>query len=115
ENATHFSPPETQVTVIGQSVREGYRMRIIDQGVGMTRRELEEANQRIRRADTGWADVKLLGLHVVGRLARRRGIQVSLEASAGHGITASILLPPQILSGRPDSTGSTPAAPGPTG
>lgn len=98
ENATHFSPPTTQVTVVGQHVREGYRLRVIDQGVGMTRRELDEANRRINRADGGWADSKLLGLYVVGRLARRRSVEVSLEASAGRGITASVLLPPSVLS-----------------
>ena len=103
ENATHFSPPSTQVTVIGQGVREGYRLRVIDQGVGMTRRELDDANQRIRRADAGWSDAKLLGLYVVGRLARRRGIEVTLEASAGRGITASVLLPAALLGTRSDA------------
>jgi len=103
ENATHFSPPTTQVSVVGQSVREGYRLRVIDQGVGMTQRELDEANQRVHRADTGWSDTKLLGLHVVGRLARRRDIQVVLEASAGRGITASVLLPAAVLSSRAES------------
>ena len=119
ENATHFSPPTTQVTVIGQSVREGYRLRVIDQGVGMTRRELDDANQRIQRADSGWADAKLLGLYVVGRLARRRGIQVALEASAGRGITGSVLLPASLLAGRSDGPGAAaptsgaPELPGP--
>jgi len=97
ENATHFSPPSTQVTVVGQQIREGYRIRVIDQGVGMTRQELDNANQRIRSTDSSWSDAKLLGLYVVGRLARRRGIEVTLEPSAGRGITASILLPTLVL------------------
>jgi hypothetical protein len=97
ENATHFSPPSTQVTVIGQQVREGYRIRVIDQGVGMTRREVDDANRRIQNADNSWSDAKLLGLYVVGRLARRRAIEVALEPSAGRGITATILLPTSVL------------------
>lgn len=129
ENATHFSPPTTQVTVIGQRVREGYRIRVVDQGVGMTRRELEGANRRIRQSEGGRTDAKLLGLYVVGQLARRRGVEVVLEPSAGRGITASILLPESVLgagasgagarsaaSALLDSTaGSTKAAPAPTG
>jgi methyl-accepting chemotaxis protein len=118
ENATHFSPPTTRVTVVGQQVREGYRLRVVDQGVGMTRRELDEANGRIHRVDGGWADSKLLGLFVVGRLARRRSVGVALEPSAGRGITASILLPSSVLSaatgaGSPASSpGSSETAPG---
>ncbi|MEJ2577755.1 MAG: HAMP domain-containing protein, partial [Kineosporiaceae bacterium] len=97
ENATHFSPPHTQVTVVGQRLRVGYRIRVLDQGVGMTRRELDEANDRILRAVQGRADSKLLGLYVVGRLATRRGIGVTLEPSASHGITATVVLPAEIL------------------
>jgi signal transduction histidine kinase len=111
ENATNFSPPTTQVTVIGQRIREGYRLRVIDQGVGMTRRELEDANQRIQRSDGGWSDAKLLGLFVVGRLARRRGIQVHLEPSAGRGITATILLPAGLLGSGDDAGGLPVGAP----
>ncbi|MDQ1289958.1 MAG: hypothetical protein QG622_3524 [Actinomycetota bacterium] len=110
ENATHFSPPTTQVTVIGQRVREGYRLRVIDQGVGMTQRELEDANQRIRRSDGVRTNAKLLGLHVVGRLARRRSIEATLEPSAGRGITASILLPESVLGLAQSSSDGSPHA-----
>jgi methyl-accepting chemotaxis protein len=106
ENATHFSPPSSQVTVIGQRTRAGYRIRVIDQGVGMTQRELLEANDRIARSAEGWADAKLLGLHVVGRLAARRGIDVALEPSAARGITATVLIPTHDLV---DDRGPAPA------
>ena len=97
ENATNFSPPNSQVTVIGQRTRAGYRIRVIDQGVGMTQRELLEANERIARAADGWADAKLLGLYVVGRLAARRGIDVALEPSAARGITATVMISPAVM------------------
>lgn len=97
ENATHFSPPHSQVTVVGQRTREGYRIRVIDQGVGMTQRELSDANERILRAAAGWADAKLLGLYVVGRLATRRGIEVTLEPSAARGITATVVIPARTM------------------
>jgi signal transduction histidine kinase len=98
ENAAHYSPPDARVTVIGQHNSEGgYRLRIIDQGIGMTGRELEEANRRIQQAAGGRADTRLLGLHVVGRLASRRGVQVLLEPSAGRGITATVTMPAALL------------------
>ena len=97
ENATHFSPPSTRVTIVGQRISEGYRIRVIDQGIGMTHAELGEANRRIARAVDGRADSALLGLYVVGRLSARRGVTVLLEPSAGPGITATVTLPADVL------------------
>jgi Histidine kinase-, DNA gyrase B-, and HSP90-like ATPase len=102
ENATHFSPPETRVVVVGQHVPEGYRLRIQDRGVGMTHAELEAANARIAEAAEGHTDSPLLGHYVVGRLAARRGITVRLEPSAEVGLTASITLPAKLLVARPE-------------
>lgn len=101
ENAAHFSPPATSVTVVGKSVAEGYRIRVVDEGIGMTQAELDEANETIRRATQGRGATKLLGLYVVGRLAARRGVEVELEASAGRGITANIVLPHSVLADLP--------------
>lgn len=102
ENATNFSPPTTRVTVVGQRVANGYRIRVIDQGVGMTREELEIANRRVTDAAVGRSDARLLGLHVVGRLADRHGLQVELEASAGLGITATVVVPLSTLATGPE-------------
>ena len=97
ENATHFSPPHTRVAVVGQRIPEGYRMRIIDRGVGMTATELGAANARIVQAVGERGDSPLLGLYVVGRLAVRHGITVELEPSAGIGITATLTFPANLL------------------
>lgn len=94
ENATHFSPPTSRISVIGQRISQGYRVRVIDQGIGMTRDELDAANARITQAADGPSDARLLGLYVVGRLAARTDVTVRLEASAGNGITASVVVPP---------------------
>lgn len=99
ENATHFSPPHTRVTVVGQMVGDGYRIRVLDQGIGMTREELDEANRRIEASDAGPGDARLLGLHVVGRLAARNRFAVRLEASADRGVTATVNLPPDVVAG----------------
>lgn len=97
ENATHFSPPSTRVTVVGQETIDGYRIRVIDQGVGMTEPELRQANSRIGRAAEERATSNVLGLYVVGCLRARRDISVVLEPSAGRGITATVVLPPGLL------------------
>jgi signal transduction histidine kinase len=113
ENATVFSPPSTKITVVGQSVPDGYRIRIIDEGIGMTQRDLESSNRTIRLAAEGRTATKLLGLYVVGRLAARRGIEVTLEASGGRGVTANVVLPRDVLTEMParaqDQPSSAPA------
>ena len=116
ENATHFSPPGSRVTVVGQHVADGYRIQVSDRGVGMSASELDGANARIARAAEGRSDSPLLGLYVVGRLAARRGITVALEPSAGSGITASVTLPPSMLVDTASLTrtpAETPALPSP--
>jgi len=90
ENATHFSPPNSRVVVVGQRLPDGYRLRVVDGGVGMTATELAAANARITQAADERGDSPLLGLYVVGRLSARHGIAVELEPSAGVGITATI-------------------------
>jgi signal transduction histidine kinase len=97
ENATHFSPPNSRVVVVGQRLPDGYRLRVVDGGVGMTATELAAANARITQAADERGDSPLLGLYVVGRLSARHGIAVELEPSAGVGITATITFPAALL------------------
>jgi signal transduction histidine kinase len=99
ENATHFSPPETRVRITGAPDRDGYRLRVVDLGVGMTSAQLDAANGRIRTASGAPAHgrTKLIGLDVVGRLAARHGIAVTLERGAGDGVTATVTVPERLL------------------
>jgi signal transduction histidine kinase len=110
ENATHFSPPHSRVAVVGQRLPAGYRLRIVDQGVGMTAAELEAANARIAQDADERSDSPLLGLYVVGRLAVRHGISVVLEPSAGVGITATVTLPADVVVD-PTPSGGVPEVP----
>jgi signal transduction histidine kinase len=111
ENATTFSPPSTRVTVVGQTVADGYRIRIIDEGIGMTNSELEASNRTIRLAAEGRSVTKLLGLYVVGRLAARRGIDVVLETSGARGVTVNVILPRTLLASMPERSRPSPEVP----
>jgi len=97
ENAISFSPPGTKVQVAGQPVSNGYVLEIEDRGLGMSDEELVEANQRLANPPTiDFALSRMMGLHVVGRLAQRYGIRVQLRHSWYGGVTALVLLPPTI-------------------
>ncbi|HET6483840.1 MAG TPA: nitrate- and nitrite sensing domain-containing protein [Actinoplanes sp.] len=101
ENATAFSPPHTRVVISADERRGGARLAIIDQGLGMQPERLAEENARLtRRERLDLAPSEVLGLFVVGRLARRHGIEVTLTETAGGGITAWIDLNPSHLIAR---------------
>jgi K+-sensing histidine kinase KdpD len=106
ENATSFSSPTTTVEVSGGPTGNGYVLEIEDHGIGMSDAELAEANRRL--AEPLAADVavsRMMGFHVVGRLAARHGIRVQLRHCWFGGVTALVLLPAALL----DSAGEHPA------
>jgi K+-sensing histidine kinase KdpD len=106
ENATSFSSPATRVEVSGGPAGNGYVLEIKDHGIGMSDAELVDANRRL--AAPLAADVaasRMMGFHVVGRLAARHGIRVQLRQSWFGGVAALVLLPADLLG----SAGERPA------
>ncbi|HEY7488302.1 MAG TPA: nitrate- and nitrite sensing domain-containing protein [Streptosporangiaceae bacterium] len=98
ENATMFSPPHTTVQVSGQLVAHGFAVEIEDRGLSMDPAALAAANERL--ADPPEFDLSnsaRLGLFVVGRLAQRHAIQVTLRTSPYGGTTAIVLVPGEIV------------------
>lgn len=105
ENATAFSPPHTQVTMRTGEARNGFVLEIDDRGLGMDGEELAQAHRTLARpGDFDPVQDERLGLYIVGRLAARHGITVTLTRSPYGGTTAVVLLPHTII---------TPAAPEP--
>ncbi|TCB99041.1 HAMP domain-containing protein [Micromonospora zingiberis] len=107
ENATVFSPPHTRVLVSGELAGDGVRVSVTDHGIGMTEARLADENSRLtRRERLDLAPTEVLGLFVVGRLARRHGWTVSLTATAGGGVTATVLVPlSDLVVGTPEPPG----------
>ena len=111
ENATSFSPPDTEVEVRGEEVAAGLILSIEDRGLGMNADHLAEANQGIleaaeRATDVGAETIDLpetdrLGLFTVGRLAARQNIRVTLRRS-GHGGTVAVVFVPHAMLSEPE-------------
>ncbi|TDD62946.1 sensor histidine kinase, partial [Actinomadura darangshiensis] len=98
ENAATFSPPHTTVQVQGQAVSHGFTLEVEDRGLSMDEPSLAAANQRLATAaEFDLSDSAQLGLFVVGRLARRHGIKVTLRTSPYGGMTAIVLLPEDLV------------------
>ncbi|XVQ06206.1 sensor histidine kinase [Spirillospora sp. CA-255316] len=98
ENATAFSPPNTEVLVRADQVGNGLAVEVVDRGIGLDADDLAEINRRLADPpEFDLADSDRLGLFVVARLAARHDIQVVLQPSAYGGVTAVVLLPTSLL------------------
>jgi hypothetical protein len=98
ENALVFSPPDQTVDIRGRNRPDGYTLAIIDSGLGMPATDLNAANRRLAGAESFTiAPSKYLGHYVAGNLAARHNITVHLNNSPGNGITATIDIPPTLL------------------
>nr|WP_171400114.1 HAMP domain-containing sensor histidine kinase [Streptomyces asoensis] len=118
ENAVSFSPEGSPVEVVVGSDADGASITVADHGLGMSAERLAEENSRlVRRERLDVVPTKVLGLFVVGALARRWDVDVTLSRTPGGGVTAEVLIPSTLLLtmselgpvGRPASTGTSPA------
>lgn len=103
ENATSFSPPGSMVEVDTMILADGACLvNIVDHGIGMTAEKLAEENQRlVERERLELAPTSVLGLFVVGRLARRHELGVELLATpTTGGVTARLTIPPALFAHR---------------
>jgi hypothetical protein len=71
---------------------------IADHGLGMSAERLAEENARlIRRERLDLVPTKVLGLFVVGTLARRWSVGITLTRTPGGGVTAEVAIPASLL------------------
>jgi hypothetical protein len=86
----------------GGAEASAYTLAVIDSGLGMPPADIEAANRRLAGAESFTiAPSKYLGHYVAGNLAARHGIGVRLDASPGNGITATVNIPPTLLTTEP--------------
>jgi signal transduction histidine kinase len=101
ENATAYSPPNTEVTVRADRVANGFVVEVEDRGIGISGDELTAVNDRLANPpEFDLAESDRLGLFVVARLATKHRIKIVLRPSAYGGTTAIVLLPHAIVVAR---------------
>ncbi|SCG43028.1 sensor histidine kinase [Micromonospora inositola] len=119
DNATAFSPPDSQVMVEARRVGDRASLYVEDRGIGISGEQLRDLNERL--ATPPQVDVavsRMMGLVVVARLASRHGVKAELRPGADRGTVADVTLPtsvlvPRALSGRGQQPAALPAAAGP--
>ncbi|MEO3743898.1 nitrate- and nitrite sensing domain-containing protein [Plantactinospora sp. B5E13] len=119
DNATAFSPPDSQVLVEARRVGDRATLYVEDRGIGITAEQLHDLNERLAKPPAVDVTVsRMMGLVVVARLASRHGVQVELRPGHERGTVADVTLPaamliPRALAGRAGQPGALPAAPTP--
>jgi len=112
ENATHFSNPDTRVVVAAALTGQGVALTVTDHGIGMSEGEVTEANAKIAHPPVAEIAVsQRLGLFVVGRLAARLGVTVTLRRGRSAGTVADVALPASIFEGMAVTDPEVPEAP----
>jgi len=98
ENATIFSPPNTPVRILGDVAGHGFTIEIEDRGVGVTPKQMAEINRDL--ADPPEFDLSEgdhLGLLIVGKLAQRHAIKVTVRDSPFGGTDAIVFIPDELV------------------
>jgi signal transduction histidine kinase len=99
ENATIFSPKDTQVLVTMQELTSGgVLIEVVDKGIGVSEARLTEMNWRLDNPPT--IDVSVsrhMGLFAVARLAERHRVRVRLRPAPPQGLSALVWLPDSVI------------------
>ncbi|WP_085066953.1 sensor histidine kinase [Catenuloplanes japonicus] len=114
DNATAFSPPDSQVMVEARIVGDRAVLYVEDRGIGIAVDQMRDLNERLQRPPTVDVTVsRMMGLVVVARLAARHGVRVELRPGNERGTVADVALPAGVLmSHAAVSGGRAPAAVG---
>ena len=94
-NALKYSPPSTEVTVVGQQRAGEIVTSVSDRGPGIPPEDIPRLFQRYGRTAAGRArpDGLGLGLYIVRKLVEAHGGRIWVESQVGVGSTFSFSLP----------------------
>ncbi|MFF5427809.1 MULTISPECIES: ATP-binding protein [unclassified Streptomyces] len=105
DNAANFSPPTAEVHVYVEEVPAGVVVTVEDSGLRMSDVQLRRAEAAVGAAAQDLAGLSgtRLGLHVVGRLARKHHLTVSFRPSARGGTGVVLMIPQELISRSPEA------------
>ncbi|WP_432987728.1 sensor histidine kinase [Dactylosporangium sp. CA-233914] len=98
DNATGYSPPESEVWVTASGLGDRVIVQIVDVGVGLSPTRRDQLNQLLSQPPAiDIAAVRAMGLTVVGHIAARYNITVQLRPGQHTGTLAEIVIPKDVF------------------
>jgi signal transduction histidine kinase len=101
-NAVKFTPRGKAVTLSGEAVEDGFILRVIDTGIGMTEEEAVKAMEPFHQIDSTLArryEGTGLGLPLTKSLVTLHDGVMDIKSVPGEGTTVTVWLPRQRISG----------------
>lgn len=98
DNAVKYTPEGGSITIQSAPDVDGVRIDVADTGIGIPPMEQSRVFERFYRVDRARTREQAgtgLGLSIVKHIVEAHGGQVTVESTAGHGSTFSIVLPVQ--------------------
>lgn len=97
DNAIKYSPDNTKINLITISHKKNLSIKIIDQGIGISKKDLphifdrfyQASNSRTKNSDTGYG----LGLSIAKQIIELHHGQIEVESKLNQGTTFVIYLP----------------------
>jgi signal transduction histidine kinase len=87
-NAVKYSPPQTRVMVYGNNGKEDIELSVVDQGIGMDRKEVGrifEKFYRTKKAEQSGEMGTGIGLSIVKQIINEHGGTIHVESEPGKG------------------------------
>ncbi|MDH3705004.1 MAG: HAMP domain-containing protein [Acidimicrobiia bacterium] len=104
ENATMYSPDDTDVTISSETDGRAVAISIVDAGPGLETGQLRAANELLAHPPLlGLTSAANLGWNLVSRLAARHDVHVELRPAAGTGLQAIVVLRGDQMLGAPEA------------
>ncbi|WP_432828191.1 sensor histidine kinase [Dactylosporangium sp. CA-092794] len=98
DNATGYSPPESEVWVTGRALGDRVIVQVVDNGVGLSPTRRDQLNVLLAHPPAiDIAAVRAMGLTVVGHIAARYHISVQLRPGQHTGTLAEVVIPKEVF------------------
>lgn len=96
DNAIKYSPEKSTISVAGNRTALGYKLTITDQGTGINKGQLQQLFKPFSRVDNAMVFEKQgmgLSLYLDRLIMHALGGDISVNSTAGHGTSVTLLLP----------------------
>ena len=94
-NAVKYSPDGGKIQIKGELIKDNYQVSVQDEGVGMTREQVEKIFDKFYRADTTNTAIEGtgLGMSIVKNIVEAHDGKVWVESEIGKGTKVTFTLP----------------------